>query len=125
METTIVAIPSENPGGLEAQVGEHFGHCELYTLVEIRNGAVHAVTTLPNVPHQHGGCMAPVEHLAGNGVQALIAGGMGMRPLMGFQQKGIAVYHGGNSLSVGHAVENLLNGKLPRFSTDATCGGCS
>ena len=63
METTIVAIPSENPGGLEAQVGEHFGHCELYTLVEIRNGAVHAVTTLPNVPHQHGGCMAPVEHL--------------------------------------------------------------
>ncbi|GFK94458.1 hypothetical protein NNJEOMEG_02303 [Fundidesulfovibrio magnetotacticus] len=125
MESLIVAIPSENPGGLEARVGEHFGHCELYTLVEIKGEQVLSVGTLPNVPHQHGGCMAPVEHLAGNGVRALIAGGMGMRPLMGFQQKGIAVYHGGKAPSVGHAVQELLEGKLARFSTDFTCGGCS
>lgn len=126
METILIAVPSVLPGGLESQVGEHFGHCEIYTLVEIGDSAVVSVTTLPNVPHEHGGCMAPVQFLAGNGVKALIAGGMGMRPLMGFKQMGIDVYHGGNSLSVAHAVQALIAGELKQFSTDNTCGGgCS
>jgi predicted Fe-Mo cluster-binding NifX family protein len=125
MERTIVAIPSALPGGLESEVGEHFGHCEIYTLVEIDNGQVVAVGTLANLPHEHGGCMAPVNHLAGNGVKALIAGGMGMRPLMGFKQLGIDVYHGGDCEKVVHAVDAFLAGKLQRFSTDFTCGGCS
>jgi len=126
MDSLIVAIPSVMPGGLEAGVGEHFGHCEIYTLVEIAEGGVKNVSTLPNVPHEHGGCMAPVQFLASQGVKALIAGGMGMRPLMGFKQMGIDVYHGGNSSSVENAVSALLAGELKRFSTDFTCGGgCS
>ena len=91
MPSTIVAIPSTHPGGLEAPLGAHFGHCDLYTLVKIAAGNVLEVQTLPNVPHQQGGCMAPVNHLAQHGVQVLIAGGMGMRPLMGFNQAGIDV----------------------------------
>ena len=61
MERTLVAIPSDQPGGLFAQVSQHFGHCDLYTLVEITNGEVSKVSTLPNMPHEHGGCMAPVN----------------------------------------------------------------
>lgn len=125
MERTIVAVPSAMPGGLEAAMGQHFGHCEIYTLVEIDNGQVVAVGTLDNPPHQEGGCMAPVTRLAGQGVKALIAGGMGMRPLMGFKQMGIDVYHGGLAESVGQAVEALMAGRLTRFSTEFTCGGCS
>ncbi|WP_243361769.1 NifB/NifX family molybdenum-iron cluster-binding protein [Fundidesulfovibrio terrae] len=125
METTIVAVPSVMPGGLDSQVGEHFGHCEIYTLVEVGVSEVVSVATLPNVPHEHGGCMAPVQHLAGRGVKALIAGGMGMRPLMGFKQLGIDVYHGGNAASVAQAVQAFLDGKLQRFSTEFTCRGCS
>lgn len=125
METTIVAVPSAMPGGLEAPVGEHFGHCEIYTLVEIGGEGVLSVSTLPGVPHEHGGCLAPVQYLAGQGVKALIAGGMGMRPLMGFKQMGIEVYHGGGAESVEHAVKALLEGRLQRFSTEFTCGGCS
>ena len=126
MDKFIVAIPSVLPGGLESQIGEHFGHCEIYTLVEIGDSKVMAVTTLPNVPHEHGGCMAPVNYLAGNGVKALIAGGMGMRPLMGFKQMGIDVFHGGGEESVAGAVQALIAGELQRFSTESTCGGgCS
>ena len=40
-------------------MGMHFGHCDIYTIVEIEDGAVKNVSTLENVPHQHGGCMAP------------------------------------------------------------------
>jgi predicted Fe-Mo cluster-binding NifX family protein len=123
MDSTIVAIPSTNPGGLEAPLGAHFGHCDLYTLVKIADGKVLEVATLPNVPHQQGGCMAPVNHLAQNGVKILIAGGMGMRPLMGFQQVGIDVLYGNGVQTVSQAVEAFLKGTLPRFSTDFTCGG--
>ena len=108
MKTTIVAIPSTHPGGLEAPLGAHFGHCDLYTLVKIADGKVQEVATLPNVPHQQGGCLAPVNHLAQHGVQVLIAGGMGMRPLMGFNQVGIEVLFGNGAQTVGEAVEALL-----------------
>jgi len=123
METITIAIPSEMPGGLDASIGQHFGHCDIYTIVETLDGKILEVRTLPNVPHQQGGCMAPVNHLAQNGVNVLIAGGMGMRPLMGFQQVGIQVFHGSNAPSVGHAVQALLMGSLPAFSTEFTCGG--
>lgn len=123
MNSTVVAIPSSHPGGLESALGAHFGHCDLYTLVEIADGAVQQVRTLPNVPHQQGGCMAPVNHLAQHGVQVLIAGGMGMRPLMGFNQVGINVFFGGNAQTVQEAVDAFLSGSLPRFSNEFTCGG--
>jgi predicted Fe-Mo cluster-binding NifX family protein len=123
MDITVVAIPSSHPGGLDAALGAHFGHCDLYTLVEIGAGKVLEVTTLPNVPHEQGGCMGPVNHLAQHGVQVLIAGGMGMRPLMGFKQVGIDVLYGNGVQTVGEAVEALLKGTLPRFTTEFTCGG--
>jgi predicted Fe-Mo cluster-binding NifX family protein len=119
----IIAIPSENPGGMEANLGAHFGHCDLYTLVSVDNGEVADVKVIPNVPHQQGGCMAPVNHLAQNGVNQLIAGGMGLRPLMGFNQVGIEVYYGGGAQKVSDAVEAMLAGKLTQFQQEHTCGG--
>ena len=123
MNTARIAIPSSHPGGLEAQVGAHFGHCDLYTIVDVEDGRIIKVETLPNVPHQQGGCLAPVQHLAQNGVTLLIAGGMGMRPLMGFNQAGIEVYRGTASPSVGEAVQAMLKGELDRFTREFTCGG--
>jgi predicted Fe-Mo cluster-binding NifX family protein len=119
----LVALPSARPGGLEAYLEPHFGHCDLYTLVEIENGEVKNVDVIPNIPHEQGGCMAPVMLLKEKGVNLLIAGGMGMRPLMGFNQVGIEVFFGGNSKTVGTAVDSLIAGKLIRFGQEHTCGG--
>ena len=123
MKSITVAVPSTNPGGLESPLGAHFGHCDLFTLVEVADGQVQSVQLLPNVPHQQGGCMAPVNHLAQNGVKALIAGGMGMRPLMGFNQAGINVFYGGGVQTVGEAIDAFLSGTLQLFTQDFTCGG--
>ncbi len=123
MKSINVAIPSNYPGGLDSLLGAHFGHCDLYTVVEVTDGQVTNVRTLENVPHQQGGCMAPVNHLAENGVQVLIAGGMGMRPLMGFNQVGINVLYGGGAQTVGEAVAAFLKGSLMQFTSDYTCGG--
>ena len=123
MQKVRIAIPSTMPGGMDTALGQHFGHCDLYTVVDVEDGAVATVSTLPNVPHQQGGCMAPVNHLAGNGVNVLIAGGMGMRPLMGFNQVGIQVFFGGDAATVGEAVDALLTGRLAEFTPQQTCGG--
>ena len=120
---TIVAIPSSHPGGLDAMLGAHFGHCDLYTLVTLEDKAVQSVAVIPNVPHQQGGCMAPVNYLADSGTQALIAGGMGLRPLMGFNQVGISVYFGGEAQSVSEALNAFIEDKLPEFRQEHTCGG--
>lgn len=123
MSTIRVAVPSNNPGGLDAGMGMHFGHCDIYTIVEVADNEVSAVGTLENVPHVQGGCMAPVQHLAANGVKALLAGGMGMRPLMGFQQVGIDVFFAGNCATVGQAVQAYIAKTLQPFSTEFTCRG--
>lgn len=120
---TLVAVPSVEPGGLDAATDAHFGHCGIYTLIKIEAGEIKEVSTLPNVPHEQGGCMAPVNHLAGNGVKTLIAGGMGFRPLQGFNQVGIEVYHGSGAPTVGAAIQAFIHESLPQFSMEHTCGG--
>lgn len=46
----------------------------------------------PVFMHVQGVCMVPVQLLASKNVQKLIVGGIGMRPLMGFNQVEIVVY---------------------------------
>ena len=120
---TLVAVPTAEPGGMDAPVDAHFGHCAMYTLVKIDGGEVKDVSSVPSCPHAQGGCMAPVNYLADLKVKALISGGMGMRPLMGFNQVGIQVYHGSGAPTVQAAVEAFLHESLPVFTVDQTCGG--
>ena len=123
MDKKIIAIPSALPGGLDAGMGMHFGHCEIYTIAEVEDGKVTTVRTLPPIPHQQGGCLAPVNYLAGEGVNVLLAGGMGMRPLMGFNQAGVEVYYAGNFPTVGQSVQAFIEGRLPAFAPEHSCGG--
>jgi FKBP-type peptidyl-prolyl cis-trans isomerase 2/predicted Fe-Mo cluster-binding NifX family protein len=120
---TLVAVPSEAPGGLDALISAHFGHCAAFTLVQVRDGQVGDVTVLPNEGHEHGGCMAPVMLLKRHEVHALVAAGMGMRPLAGFQQVGIKVYHPGDAATVGEAVELMAADLCQEFGEAETCGG--
>ncbi|MFH1537841.1 MAG: NifB/NifX family molybdenum-iron cluster-binding protein [bacterium] len=122
-EKTVVAVPSMAPGGIEAELSGHFGHCDIFTLVTIEGGKIGSVELQQNVPHEQGGCMAPVNLLAQKGANALIAGGMGMRPLMGFNSVGIEVFHNQGIERVGEAVAAFAEGKLPAFSKNNVCGG--
>jgi predicted Fe-Mo cluster-binding NifX family protein len=67
--------------------------------------------------------MVPVNILAEHKVNALIVGGIGMRPLMGFKQVGIDVYHDATRYEIRPVVEDLIAGKLPMISDDQVCGG--
>lgn len=67
--------------------------------------------------------MVPVNLLAAHKVNALIVGGIGMRPLSGFRQVGIDVYHDANRAEIRPVVEDLIAGRLPRIADNQVCGG--
>lgn len=120
---TMVAVPTNAPGGLDADLSAHFGHCDVFTVAKIEDGQIKEVGLLPNIPHTQGGCLGPVNHLAGNGIKILLSGGMGIRPLMGFNDVGIDVYFNGGLANVAQALDAFVSGKLPRFGQEMTCGG--
>ena len=119
----ILAIPSDAPGGLDAAVSEHFGHCAVFTLVTLDGAEVKSVDLLVNTGHAQGGCMAPVLMLKQAGAESLVAGGMGQRPLAGFQQVGISVYFREGAKSVREAVDLVAAGKARLFGPAQACGG--
>jgi predicted Fe-Mo cluster-binding NifX family protein len=123
MEEGRIAIPSMGPGGLDGQRSGHFGHCDVFTMVDVENGEIKEVSTVSNQSHVQGGCMVPVNLLAGHNVKALIVGGIGMRPLMGFRQVGIDVYYDATRPEIRPVVEDLIADKLPTIGDDQVCGG--
>ncbi|MCG6930614.1 MAG: NifB/NifX family molybdenum-iron cluster-binding protein [Desulfofustis sp.] len=118
-----IAVPSLGNGGLDGQRAGHFGHCDVFTCIDAEDGKITSVSTIQNEEHVQGGCMVPVNLLASHQVNALIVGGIGMRPLMGFRQVGIDVYHDAERIDIRPVVEDLLAGKLLLISDDQVCGG--
>jgi len=123
MENGRIAIPSQGNGGLDGQRSGHFGHCDVFTLVDVKEGKIQEVTIVPNQEHAQGGCMVPVNLLAAHNATALIVGGIGMRPLAGFNQAGIDVYHDATRTEIRPVVEDLISGVLQLIKSDQVCGG--
>ncbi|MGA8178901.1 MAG: NifB/NifX family molybdenum-iron cluster-binding protein [Desulfobacterales bacterium] len=123
MKNGRIAVPSIDNGGLDGQRAGHFGHCDVFTLVDVEEGIIKEVSTIQNHEHVQGGCMVPVNLLSDHNVNALVVGGIGMRPLMGFRQAGIDVYHDAVRPEIRPVVEDLIAGKLPMISDDQVCGG--
>lgn len=121
-----VAIPTNTPGGLDALRSDHFGHCDVFTVIETSpDNAIVDVTTIDNIAHDSKGCMAPVNLLKDAGVEAIVVSGLGKRPMQGFNQVGIAVYYAEqkNITDVQSVFENLVAMKLPMMHADQVCQG--
>jgi predicted Fe-Mo cluster-binding NifX family protein len=123
MENGRIAIPSNGQGGIGGTRAGHFGHCDVFTLVDVKEGEIKDISILQNQEHAQGGCMVPVNLLSDNMVSALIVGGIGMRPLMGFKQVGISVYHDDQQPEIEPVVKDLIAGKLSEIRNDQVCGG--
>lgn len=122
----LLAVPTNNPGGLEAERSDHFGHCDVFTVVELdTNKEIVNVTSIKNGDHEAGGCMVPVQILADAGVEAIVVGGMGARPMRGFVDAGIAVYFADRSAvkTVTDVVQGFSGNKLPVMHADQVCQG--
>jgi predicted Fe-Mo cluster-binding NifX family protein len=118
-----LAVPSDGEGGIDGVRAGHFGHCDVFTCFDIEDGKIGNITIVANKEHVQGGCMVPVQLLAQKGVNAIVVGGIGMRPLMGFKQMGIDVFHDGERREIRPVVEDFAAGKLMQIKDDQVCGG--
>jgi len=98
-----VAVSTE--GG---QVAQHFGRCPEYTIVEIEGDKIVSKEVIPNPGHQPG--FLP-GYLASNGVNVIIAGGMGPRAQGLFAQHNIQTILGVSG-PVDQVIDDFLQGKL-------------
>ena len=94
----------------ERKLCAHFGHCEAFALIDADGeGKVVNETYVNPPPHEPG--LLP-EWLSQQGVNCVIAGGMGSRAQQLFAQKGIKVITGAMEGSPKGVVEQYLKGSL-------------
>ena len=117
-----IAVPSVGEGGINGIRSDHFGHCDRFTLIDVENGQITNISTIRNEEHVQGGCMVPVNLLEKHRVNALIVGGIGMRPLMGFRHAGIDVYYDTQRPEIKPVVNDLIEGKLNMIQDNQVCG---
>lgn len=96
-------------------VSAHFGRCPSFTLVDIKDGKVTSKEVIDN-PGHHPGFLP--DFLGQKGANYIIAGGMGQRARMLFEEKKIIPILGVESL-VDEAVARFLNDNL--ISDDKPC----
>jgi predicted Fe-Mo cluster-binding NifX family protein len=106
-----IAISADNKQGLDSVVSAHFGRCSHYILVDVEN---HNITGIQEVDspfyghHQPGQVPGFIHSL---GADVMLAGGMGGRALLFFQQYGIEGVTGAYG-TVRQSVERYLEGEL-------------
>lgn len=121
MKNGRIAIPCMDGAGSAGQGTRRFDHCELFTLVDVRDGKIKSISTLHNKEYTQDRSMVPVVFLAAYHVNALIVGCISLKPLLGFKQLRIDVYHDTENEKLKTTVNNLINGKLPILNESQAC----
>ena len=67
------------------------------------------------------GCLRPVGLLADAGIDAIVAAGMGMRPMAGFAEAGITVLYDAETPNVGDVAARAAAGELPAMGEEHAC----
>lgn len=119
--TARLAVPTTGVAGLESARSQHFGHCDCFTIVDIDDGQITGVSGVACPEHVEGGCLRPVQVLSEAGVTAVVAFGMGMRPLQGFLRAGIAVLHDNTEPNVGKVAQLVAEGRVRPMAPEVAC----
>jgi predicted Fe-Mo cluster-binding NifX family protein len=106
-----IAVSADNKNGLDSVVSPHFGRCPHFVLVDLEGHDVEQVREVDNPyygNHQPGQVPAFIHSLGAN---VMLAGGMGGRAIMFFQQLGVEGVTGAYG-TVRQSVEHYLGGGL-------------
>lgn len=116
-----LAVPSETDAGLASHRSGHFGHAPYFTIVTIEDGSITAVESIKSIDHDSFGCGGVIDYAISLGIDAMLAAGMGLRPLTRFTDAGIAVYSETASPIVGDAVEKFIKGECHLMAPEEAC----
>jgi ATP-binding protein involved in chromosome partitioning len=99
-----IAMPVQS-----GRLSQHFGHSEQFSLFDVEDQSIRGREDVTPPPHEPG--LLP-RWLKERGVTLVIAGGMGQRAQLIFEQAGIEVICGVPSETPDAVVERYLKGKL-------------
>jgi predicted Fe-Mo cluster-binding NifX family protein len=105
-KTFVVAIPVA-----DGRLCMHFGHCEQFALLQVDTAGKEILNTSKVAPPPHEPGLLP-RWLHEQGVDLVIAGGMGRRAQDIFAEKGIEVIVGGPADPPEEVVRSYLDGTL-------------
>ena len=94
----------------EGKLCAHFGHCEAFALIDTNERGVIVNETYVTPPPHEPGLLPP--WLSQQGVNCIIAGGMGARAQELFAERGVKVVTGAQGEIPREVVENYLKGSL-------------
>jgi predicted Fe-Mo cluster-binding NifX family protein len=114
-----VAVPSDEPGGLDAARSGRFRSSPCFTIVDIVDDAVVGVRVARNDsrPGDHG--ITPILTLGENMVDAVIVAGIGRDPLLHCLQAGMRVFNGEDRPTVRSVVEAFIDAELAPVGGDS------
>jgi len=113
-----LCIPVLDDRGLDSLVSGHFGSAPAFMIVDTDSGACRVLANR-NDHHAHGMCQ-PLAALAGERVDGLIVGGIGMGALMKLQAAGIAVFRAMHP-TVAETIAAFKEGRLQPVGEDGAC----
>jgi predicted Fe-Mo cluster-binding NifX family protein len=114
-----ICIPVTDDKGLESPVSAHFGSAPLFLIVDTEGGTCRTISNR-NLNHGHGMCQ-PLLSLAGEGVDGMVVGGIGMGALGKLQAANIQVYLS-EFPTAAATVEAFKAGKLKVVTPQTACG---
>jgi predicted Fe-Mo cluster-binding NifX family protein len=115
-----LCIPTEDSGGLDARVFEHFGSAPFFTVLDTESEQVELLNNR-DLAHQHGQC-DPVSSIESREIDAVVCGGLGKRALARLQQVGLKVYVS-HAATVRDVLAEQRDGRLREATMDEACGG--
>lgn len=101
-----IAIPT-----LEGKLCAHFGHCETISFAEVDPESREIIEIKTDAPEEGISCQS-AAWIAQQGVSLVLAGGMGGRPMMMFEQCGVQVITGCPEVEIKEIVVAYLNNNL-------------
>jgi predicted Fe-Mo cluster-binding NifX family protein len=113
-----ICIPVIEDRGLESRVSGHFGSAPGFMIVDTDSGGCRLIGN-HNEHHAHGMCQ-PLAALAGESVDGIIVGGIGMGALMKLQAAGITVYQA-NRPTVAEVIAAFKAGTLVKVDENGAC----
>ncbi|MBE0604361.1 MAG: NifB/NifX family molybdenum-iron cluster-binding protein [Deltaproteobacteria bacterium] len=114
-----LCIPVTEDKGLESPVSAHFGSAPLFVIADTDSGACRSIPNR-NLQHSHGMCQ-PLMSLAGEQVDGIAVGGIGMGALGKLLAANMRVFIT-HELTVEDAVASLKAGTLREATPAAACG---
>lgn len=113
-----ICIPTTEDKGLQSPVSSHFGSAPIFMIVDVENGSCRAIPNL-NSHHGHGMCQ-PLDSLAGEKLDGMVVGGIGMRALDKLRAMGIQAFLS-EQPTVADTIAAFKAGTLRRVTPETAC----